>query len=1812
MADTKTMNWIDLSAYGVRLCVVVVPKGETNQKLLALAPGPEGEVDNQIQNLTDIGSALGFTRIDKTPPIFVNPNVSKFKISEMQAQLQDAGFDQSTIAEVPQASVFRTPNTPAPAQQSAPAPAQDSAATGAEPAPASSPQPAAADATGTLEDKQDKAAERRVLMNLSTSLGYNRQERQVFEFYDGERTGERFQLGADLSDPIFENGETGRDAGDFLRAPDDAALKECAATIAEQINHGEVVRLRDLETFATTIFGNDYSDEQFASLVNGVDNYFSGWVRGHSDRSYNQMYSDAVRISENSAYKGMLSGDTDSLASINLPLSVVVARIANGLSNDDTKATFVNPGHGNLFAKWKKGKNAQLNVVESRQDVASSIAEYSREIGLRQDDEITVGTPNYDGSDVIVANIISGWSDAPQYRLNTEYNRHEFVEIVDALDKREPEGHAVFTFKLSRDEDVMAEYEDFLAELGRFYTVEGIAEIDGTVHSGVAGIDPIVTLSVGPKRPVALQEAHEASQRRKEIFDSASLFTWSSEVLKSRSKIENYIGSLDQRETVEGFRTADGERNEFQSPYVSASKVGEPEAMSPKHLEAPMRQAMAKMLRYHPDPDEYVANSIGFTKEQLARHYSPEQVDVMAMEAFAEEQGKPAFQIGDQTGIGKGREGAGIIARHVLLGRTCWWMTAKKANIDDILRDLGDAGVLDYVQPLILNGGTYYYKDKETGEVREYEGLTKERIFEELVDVEEEVIDVLDEDGEPTFDEDGERITETKQHFSSNMPEGFNLVLGTYSQVSGDLEKLAEEEPDGIKAAKLRFFKEQIDENSVLVFDEAQKATGKSNTGNNMRAAIENAYRTVFMSATHAKNVDTMGLYNILFPDYLDEETIHDILAKGGENAQEVISSMLAQNGVLMRREHDNSRLTFETIEDIERYDRNRAIVDAISPILSEIAFLSGDVNRRIQNVLDEEADNLEAREMEAEEARLLGNADQRREANRNVRQARSKVKGLQASKLSFGSPLFQITKTVVAAAKSDAIASFAVEDILQGRKPVVMADGTQGAVYKQCYDLQIAEGLEEARAPDIKDLMHRQIDMIFAKLGQNEATQVEYDPEQENENENEEDEVDPELLRRLETIRGMVDQIDDFPISMIDAVKNAIRDAGFSCGEMTGRAHEYDGTKVVPRVKVPASIVVDRFNNGDYDAVIVNKSNLEGISLHDAPHFVNHGQRVLYEGDMPGDINDRIQGHGRINRKGSMTDALIRAIATGIPAEQRLLASSNQKMRQLSANVSSNRDNKSLIANVLDVYNVVGDKVCETYFETHPDTLRMLGFEDDFAEGQANQNAADDLEGEVKESKRTANQIFARMMLLTCDFQEHIMGEIDAEYEAEIMELDATNSNPLKPAEIPGIVRTRKKELFEGPEEGTILADAFEEPVFMETAIVETLEDPLSGNDVDNLVSQATRNGEGRFANRQSDKIDHERGDRLNGILRMRGGGHASVEEAVAAGNNHVATISRQMDRLQTVIQNVVPGSEIRLNDAHGEPVMGIVTSVRYPSEKKPAYSAANYRFQYVTPGDAEPRPSTFDALMSNRAFWADEAQMEPHVWAGLNDAKDERVDMTLRQFDNASEFKRQEEVRLLTGNVFRAMQISQENNNIGTMCVYEDGDEGIMKRGMVLKKDALTNRVAEIPVALRTPEMTFDYLRDHEGATIYPDQKRAKRSMTIKHLTQGYQVTMPSPKAAHLGKIYKNENIREMYDNARADVQNGARQLVRVNLDEDALLDFLRDTMGTGIRFWVSSNNRAWANDWSTRMNIAEADEYGIDQQELEAEAQKAFEAA
>ncbi|EPX84038.1 strawberry notch-like NTP hydrolase domain-containing protein [Salipiger mucosus] len=1807
MSTPKNIKWLDLSAYNVKLSVLTVPKGDDKQRLLVLAKAAE-----QAPEYDAMGEAMGLRKVERgADSFYVYPDGERFNLGDLRSKLVDGGYDQVSVTEVAVSSVFLNVEAPQPK-------AEPAAEQAEEPAPNDPAKSAPEQVSGP---EKDRLAE---IMRTTYDVGVNKDGHHVRSFDgDGENPGARIVL---TEDGTVTNEADSDQKGLFLRSVDDRSFKDCIAAFGERIIAGEVKRRSDVEDFLKTIHGTESpTSEQEDSFILALDNYFSGWLRRHSDRSLNELFQKATQITENSAYRTRTEQAESAVSDINMPISIVLHRIAGSLSEDDTNAVFVNPGKGAPFAKWRRGQDGSMRIFESREDEAATIRTFSRELGLRGEDPIDGSEPSYDGSDVIVANVATGWTDTPTLRSGETFSRREFLEIFDALDKRSEDGNAIFTFPLAADGSSDEEFDRFVKVLGQHYAVEGNARIDSTVHAAKAGGDKMVMLSVGTRRPEPLDEPHEASQRRRDIFDFGALYTWSSEVIKSRAKIANYLAALDEDREAEA-TASKAERNEYQSPYVSASRVGEPETMSPKHLEAPMRQAMANVLRNHPDIDEYVANGLGITKDELGQRFSPEQVDAMALEAFGEEQGKQGFHIGDQTGVGKGRTAAGIAGRHILNGKTVVMMTAKTANISDILRDLGDAGVLEHVNPLIFNSGTFEYADESTGETRRFDGLTKDHALDILTDVHVE----------QKWNEETEQYDDVETREVA-FPEGYNLVIATYSQVSRDLEKMEHEQPDSMMTAKIRYFENLIDENTVFIPDEAQKATGNSNTGRNIRSAIESADRTVFMSATHAKGIKEMGLYNILFPEYLDEETLYEIMNKGGENAQEVISSMLAQNGVFIRREHDNSKLTFETVDDEDNFDRNRQLVDAISPILSEVAFLSGDVNRRVQQrveMAETELGNLRA-EREAVALDPQAERNDRRQANNNVQRQQARVKSIQNTKLGFGSPLFRIMKTMISAVKADSIANMAIEDVRNGRKPVIMADGTQGALFQELYETQQEEELETAPEPNMRDMLRREIRNMFSGGMQSGAqrTAEEYMGEnapelyerflarQRDGDERSAEEFlrdadpdtanayadhvrryasrtveefladeDPALAERYETIKSLIDQIPAQPISLIDTVRNRAADAGLNFGEITGRGHEYSGGRIRRRNRPRTIDVVNEFNNGDMDGVILNKSGLEGLSFQDAAWFKNHGQRVLYEGDAPQDINDQIQGYGRINRRGSLTNPKIIATNSGIPAEMRMHASRNQKLRKLNANVSSNRDSNTLMENIPDMLNGVGDTVCSNYFDLNPEYLRMLGFDEEFAEtNEANLAVAN--EGDQAESKRSANQILGRMLLLPCALQEQVLEDLQNDFEAYIAELDAENKNPLKPKALPGVVHQQYRDLFEGPtEENTV--DAFESPVFLEDCVMETTASPLTGDDVDLMVNNALEKGEGRDTAAQIERIESERADRLNRLMRTTQG-FETVEQAIEAGNNKIADANTRMSQLQTLVENVKPGSEIRIDGYDGDMgETGIVTSVQYPDPRKSAFAAAKYKIQVVVPGDATPRPVSFDTLLADRFFRRDELNNGFHIWDGLNDADDDRVDAIFASFDRSRDFKKRRKVQLLTGNLFRALQIAQENNNMGTMCVYEDGKSGIMKRGIVLHKDALEGR--RIPVALRTPEMVFDALRENQAISIFPDRDLSKRALVLRSGTNGYHVTFPSPNNKDFGGIYDSEVVAAHYDRAREndDGGNGRRMMAAAQItDEDEMLELIRGIMDDkSVRFWAGSSYRDWANDWSNRMNLAQ----------------------
>ncbi len=1764
MSDDK-IQWIDISQYGARLCVLELPNDNGSRKHLSVAPMASATAE-QIQMISEIGQALGMKGRDlggKT--VFIDMNSTTINRDEIAKKIWQAGFKNIKPGMFDNDQVFLNVGRP-------------------------KPKPAPVEKTPTRNNVRAE------ILKRSESIGHNKLGEEVFEIKSGENSGKRFLLGNGL--PLIEGNED-LQPGLLLRAVDKASLKDCAAAFGADLEAGRVKRLSNLQAFSDTVFGRPADHEQVSELAAAVENHFAGWMRRNSSKSNKELFGEAVRITENSVYKADLRNENQSTADLNLAISVALHRIGNTLAKDGVKAVFVNPGKGAPFAKWKKGKDGELRIYDTRSEVVENLKTFSRELGLRRDDVVEVGNPVYTDADYIVANVETGWLDEEQYRQNEAFNRREYLEVLDALDARKTDGNAIFAIPMKNEAKLKSEYANFLEYLGRRYTVEGIAEVDSSVHSSISGEEKLVILSVGDKRPVQLKEAPEPSLRRREIYDTAALYNWTSEVLKARAKISSYLDDMEVTETYDGLNANDADRNAYQAPYVSGSRASEPETMCPKHLEGPMREAMARMIeqvqiKYAAkgqtgDIDTYVSDNIGIEKKDLGKFFSAEQVDAMALEAHGEERGQRGFHIADQTGVGKGRTAAGIAMRHLLLGRNVFMGTAKSANIQDIIRDLGDTGALQHASPIIFNSGSYSYTNKETGEEYNFSGLSADEALEALVEFEP----LLDEEGDPQFGEDDKPLGT----FRSTPLMDANLVIATYSQLSGKLEKLEEEEPHSMKAAKLRWFIEQIDDNTVLILDEAQNATGASNTGKNFQEAIDNANRTVFLSATHAKDAKTMRLYSILFPEHLTADDIQEILKKGGETALEAATASLAANGMYLRREHDNSRISIQNYVDEENMDFNWSIADAVSPIWAEIAYLSGEVNSRLQNRVEAALDGVndgldrldELREQNAAQAEI-------RAVQRENTQRRQNIRKLQNTRIGLGSPLFRIQKNLFAALKSDLIARKAVDDLNNGKKPTIVADSVQGALFEEMYLAQEfnreSEDFQGGRTPKLKDFVRREVANIFAGVLQ--VPDFEENDDQRAERLN----LEPQVAAILQ----LVDGLPDLEISMIDSVKRRVTEAGYTIGEITGRAYEVDfeAGEIVRRKKPRPQDEVSKFNSGEYDALLASSPGLVGLSYHHSKQFEDQRPRSMHFADTPLDIVIFMQALGRIFRKGSLSDPEFTIYNTGIPVESRATSSLMSKLRKLNANTSSNRDSNLMAGSSMDMFNSVGDNVCSEYFDDYPEYLPMMGLND----GQFEEARDINDETEVSDVRRSASQIVGRLGLLQCAVQDRILGELVAEYDARIIELDADNKNPLKPKRLEGVIKRQRRTLFQGPD-AEISQDAFDAPVYLSDCILEQTKDPFTGEEVDSMVNAFIERNHGISNMLQVDRLEGRRIDRLSSIAR-RTPGVTSVEEALAqqgTSKNRIQLEDIHIDQMQEMLKTLVPGAQVRFGRA-GEPMIGVVIETDYPTGDVSLFSTGKYRLKIAVPGLPTPQSVNFDQLLFDKYFFQENeagTSLNFNVWQGLNDPSDERVEALMKQFDNARKFKMQSRVQLLEGNDWVIMEILENNKradgNIGGFIEYEDAETGQVNRAAYLYKDVFEAR--RIPVPLRTPEMVYDALKENTAVQVTPANNKNRNALRVTRVPRGFEVQMPSKRSRAHGYIYANEFLNEFYDLSLGDKNppKGDLKVIIPHQNEAQLLNVLRAISAEGFSYTTAPALRDWANGWMTRKNIADQNTYAQD---------------
>ena len=114
-----------------------------------------------------------------------------------------------------------------------------------------------------------------------------------------------------------------------------------------------------------------------------------------------------------------------------------------------------------------------------------------------------------------------------------------------------------------------------------------------------------------------------------------------------------------------------------------------------------MVEAMDKVLSQieaqHGSIDEFVKTELGYdTIAETYQALAAEQMDSVAMAIYQMKQ-EQALIIGDQTGVGKGRQMAALIRWAVQRGEKPVFITQKADLFSDIYRDLVDVGSGDLV-----------------------------------------------------------------------------------------------------------------------------------------------------------------------------------------------------------------------------------------------------------------------------------------------------------------------------------------------------------------------------------------------------------------------------------------------------------------------------------------------------------------------------------------------------------------------------------------------------------------------------------------------------------------------------------------------------------------------------------------------------------------------------------------------------------------------------------------------------------------------------------------------------------------------------------------------------------------------------------------------------------------------------------------------------------------------------------------------------------------------------------------------------------
>ena len=1533
----------------------------------------------------------------------------------------------------------------------------------------------------------------------SKFLGINDAGREVYE--SPKQSKERYVKTEMVNGKLLCEPESLKKHGNktYLRANTQNDLASCADSyISNLISQDNKSNWKDLDRYAQVLFGKENLDDaDRIKLQEAIEASALRMFSSYSSKADKGLFEYGIEITDKLPTAKYRSAESINLQqySTPLPISVIAQRLLVGETLNGIQKTILEPTAGNGVLCSHICKHHKVFALELDSKRVQEIDRLSPSITTNHGDATSIDFKALfnqdDGFDCLIANPPFGQMD-----IHREYDKIPSIKRADhfislkALSARKDEGLAVVIFGADSpqsDGTVKGGAKSFLNYLYDHYNIHGLVELDGRkLYEKKGSGYNIRIIVIGDKR--ASPVVASVPEKLTVINNYNELWAWSEGVHKNihRSAVVETLAAKDEQEEKLKSLMTDalaveieqmpalpiGEQqyhekisNEYQVSYLPSSKLGQPTSMIPINMAGATYDALDALHRKYGDIDLFVADALQYQKEEMEAYFSPEQIDAIGLAIKAMDEGRGIINA-DQTGMGKGRFLAAILRYTKLRNKTPIFLTIKPELFTDIFRDINDIDS-DYLFKKV-----FIFNDGES--VKKY-GTESDVLYRATIPAERMAA-----------------ITTGK------VDDDVDMVLSTYSQFMRAYEK----------NQKAKLLTDITMDGGILILDEAHVASGASNIASTVSQAVANSEVVVYASATPLKGVSNFSIYNRIFPGSVDIESLPETLASGGEALQEAISSNMSRDGVLIRREHDFSDLTFHTYyPGNERNQRNIDYANMLSEILSEMAYLSGDVEKIVRSINKEGKKQWE-----------------------DIPEHDRSGRRMQASSMNFGSRLYNINRQFLMAIKTEDAIECALKDLSSGRKPVIAVENTGESLLKQVVykrvgvddlereqqDLKMLGQLDDSQKerldwldkhikgrlnmivldepPQFRELLEIMLDRIAFIKVQGRYGDISYSKPESKEYADNED-----------YIRKKIQEFPDLPLSPIDVMKKALAAYGYSVAEVSGRTSSLTPNPLKPdtwnlnfHAKSDAVANVAGFQNGRHDAIIITRSGSTGISLHATDRFEDSDirQRNFIVLQKAANIAEFLQWMGRVNRKDQVVPPIITSLESGLPAELRLTMMHNAKLRKLSANTTSNRNNANAEEEMYDLLNDVGDTVALEWLTDNPIMASQLDIalpegDEELLNVRSNQNCP------------YINKLLGRLMMVNVATQEDILKKLSGRFAEKIEEMNQRGENPFSIDVYDWNAKIINEEVLNT---GITRASgsAFDEPVKIVTVRYEDQAEPIRCNRLIKMVES----GSEAFGN----KINHlERRNILEDTLDeyIRGRLPEKYKESVEPielilEDAKVVGAKLAKEKAKWLIDNLAlfrPGVVIKYDHKFKDEVTGVITAVEYPEDPQELFLLSKYKAKVAFPGDNKTTDITLAAIRSQDKHtpfleWMNVLSKVPNVSKGK----------LLQEFDEAAQGKIIRTRHLLQGNVFRACEMAT-SQKIGSPILYTD-DKGNRQRAVLIKDRIDPELVKSLPIGMNADEAygyVMGFVEHQEENPNYVNQNLNLYNQNVKDMRQG-----------------------------------------------------------------------------------------------------------